>query len=690
MIDEHILGLPFKLFFANATAGVVLTDLKGKILTANPAFLLFVNQRVEEVNGRNILNYITPEKNREVRNMLDGLLIDTHPRYKSKASLSHGHNQPLQVLLEAVPVQDATGRPLCMMFTISKISAEQRGKNMSMRASAPSRYTDEICLQILDEIPQTLLFINHAHHIEQINKHGESAFGYAKQELMNRPVEALFPELTWQEPLLDTVHHAVRPLFAVHALHKNGEKIPVLLNLKTINSGDSSFWVANVQNLSGRKTTVDISAYPAWRDPVTGLCTRIMFQERLQHAVSKAERDGKKLGVLMLDLDQFKEINDSFGYEGGDELLKNIGARIAGFLRKSDTVAHFGGNHYAILLEGLNKAEHAFAVAQKLISVFAAPFSWNERNVYLTPSIGISTFPVDGIDGENLVKNAQSAMHQVKKSGGNAFQFYTQRLNTRVTERIRLDNDLHRALKHGQFVIHYQPLVSAADGRAVCIEALLRWNHPGKGLIPPMSFIPLLEETGLIVQVGDFVLRAACRQIQMLRNNGHSRLRVAVNISARQFSQKDFAANVRKIIQEVSLDPHAVELEITESVLLENTEEVGKMLTSLTALGIRIVLDDFGTGCSSLSYLKHFPIHALKIDRNFVQGLPGERGDVAITNAIITLGTDLGLKVIAEGVETGEQLAYLQERQCHELQGFLFARPMPAEDLNHWLHQRLH
>jgi EAL domain-containing protein (putative c-di-GMP-specific phosphodiesterase class I) len=263
-------------------------------------------------------------------------------------------------------------------------------------------------------------------------------------------------------------------------------------------------------------------------------------------------------------------------------------------------------------------------------------------------------------------------------------------LNTRVTERIRLDNDLHRALKHGQFVIHYQPLVSAADGRVVCIEALLRWNHPGKGLIPPMSFIPLLEETGLIVQVGDFVLRAACRQIQMLRNNGHSRLRVAVNISARQFTQKDFAANVRKIIQEVSLDPHALELEITESVLLENTEEVGKMLTSLTALGIRIVLDDFGTGCSSLSYLKHFPIHALKIDRNFVQGLPGERGDVAITNAIITLGTDLGLKVIAEGVETGEQLAYLQERQCHELQGFLFARPMPAEDLDHWLHQRLH
>jgi diguanylate cyclase (GGDEF)-like protein/PAS domain S-box-containing protein len=690
MIEEHILSLPFKLFFANAAAGAVLTDLSGKILVANPAFMLLVGQRAEEVNGRNILKYIPAEKNRDVHDMLDGLATDTHRRYKSETSLSQSRNQTLLVLLEATPVQDATGRPLCMMFTVSEISAEQRGKDMPTRASATARYTDEICLEILDGIPQTLLSINHARHIEGINKHGESAFGYAKQELMNRPIEVLFPELTWQAPLPDTVHHAVRPLFAVHALHKNGERIPVLLDLKTIQTGDRPFWVGIVQNLSGRKTTGDISAYPAWRDPVTGLCTPILFQERLQHAVSKAERDGKKLGVLMLDLDRFKEINDSLGHEGGDELLKNAGARIAALLRKSDTVSRFEDNHYAILLEGLNKAEHAFAVAQKLISAFAAPFLCEKQDVYLTPSIGIGIFPIDGVDSESLVKNARSALHLVKKGGGNAFQFYTQTLNTRVIERIRLDSDLRRALKHGQFVIYYQPLVNTVDGQVICVEALLRWNHPGKGLIPPLSFIPLLEETGLIVQVGDFVLRAACRQIKMLRNNGHNHLRVAVNISARQFSQKDFAANVGKIIREIGLDPHALELEITESVLLENTEEVGKMLASLAELGIRIALDDFGTGCSSLSYLKHFPIHTLKIDRNFVHGLPHDRDDVAIANAIITLGTELGLKVIAEGVETDEQLAYLRERQCHEVQGFLFARPMPAEELNHWLHQRLH
>ena len=690
MIEEHILSFPFKLFFANVAAGVVLTDLRGKILVANPAFMRLVGQRVEEVSGRNILNFIAPEKNRDVRDMLDGLVADTHRRYKSETSFSHDHGQALRVLLKAASVQDATGRPLCMMFTVSEISTEQRGEDMPTRTSAPSRVTDEKCLQILDGIPQTLLFINQARHIEGINKHCESAFGYAKQELMNRPIEALFPELTWQTPLPDTVHHAVRPLLAIHALHKNGERIPVLLDLKTIHVGDRSFWMGLVQPLSGQTAAEETPAYPAWRDPVTGLYTQILFQERLQHAVTKAERDGKKLGVLILDLDRFKEINDSFGREGGNQLLRDAGVRITAFLRKSDTIARFDGDHYAILLEGLDKAELAFAAAQKLIGAFATPFSWQKQDVYLTPSIGISVFPVDGIDGNSLIKNAQSAMHQAKKGGGNAFQFYTQALNTRAIERIRLDSDLRRALKHGQFVIYYQPLVNTTDGQVICLEALLRWNHPEKGLIPPMSFIPLLEETGLIVQVGDFVLRAACRQIKMLRNNGHSHLRIAVNISARQFSQKDFAANVGKIIQEIGLDPHALELEITESVLLKNTEEVGKILASIAALGIHISLDDFGTGCSSLSYLKHFPIHTLKIDRNFVQGLPHERGDVAITNAIITLGTDLGLKVIAEGVETDKQHAYLRKQQCHELQGFLFARPMPAEDLDHWLHQRLH
>ncbi len=690
MAEERLLSLPFKSFFESAAAGVALTDLRGNILVVNPAFMRLVGRRPEEVSGRNVLNFIAPEKIRDVRDMLDGLAADSLPRYRSEIVLSHSQGHALRVLFGAALVQDPSGTPLCLMFTVSEISVDRPAEDAATRASAPSRYIDKTCLKILDVIPQILLFINQARHIEGINKQGESAFGHARQELVGCPVETLFPDLTWRTPVPDAAHHAVRPLFAVHALHKNGEKIPVLLGFRAVQTGDRTYWLGIVQHLTGHKTAGDANVSTTSRDPVTGLYTRGMFLERFQHAASRAERDGKKLGVLLLDLDRFEEINDSFGHEGGDDLLKKVGGRIATFLRKSDTVARLDGDHFAILLEGLKKSEFALAATQKLLAVFAAPFPRQEQDVYLTPSIGISIFPEDGIDGGGLIRNAQNAMHMAKKSGGNAFQFYTEDMNTRAIERIRLDSELRRALKLGQFAVYYQPLVNAADGRAVCLEALLRWNHSEKGLVPPMSFIPLLEETGLIEQVGDLVLRSACRQIKTLRHNGHGRLRVAVNISARQFLQKDFAAKVEKILKETGADAQALELEITESVLLRNTESVGRILASIVALGVRIALDDFGTGCSSLSYLKHFPIHALKIDRNFVQGLPRQRGDLAITNAIITLATDLGLKVIAEGVETDEQHAYLRERQCHELQGFLFSRPMPAEEIGPWLNKQLH
>lgn len=444
------------------------------------------------------------------------------------------------------------------------------------------------------------------------------------------------------------------------------------------------------QEIPGTRAEDFIASPSVSRNPMTGLFTREMFLEHLKHAVSRAEREVKKVGVLVLELDRFGEINYSFGHEDENEFIKDIGGRLTAFLRKSDAVARLDSDCFAILLEGLGKPEHALAAIKKILDAFTAPFLRQAQDVYLTPSIGVSLFPEDGLEGGGLVKNAQVAMRIAKKEGGNTFQFYTQEINNRAIQRIKLDSELHRALQHEQFVLHYQPLVSATDGRPVCLEALLRWNHPERGLVPPMSFIPLLEENGLIEQAGNLVLRMACQQIKALPLNGLNHLRVAVNISARQFMQKDFAATVEKILGETGANPRALDLEITESVLLRDTDDVGRILSSIVALGVRIALDDFGTGCSSLSYLKHFPIHALKIDRNFVQGLPGQQGDRAITNAIITLAKDLGLKVIAEGVETNEQYAYLREQQCHELQGFLFSRPLPADEVGAWLNKQLH
>jgi diguanylate cyclase (GGDEF)-like protein/PAS domain S-box-containing protein len=572
--EESILSLPFKFFFANTSVGMVLTDLRGKILAANPAFATLVGHRLPEIDGQDFLSFIPAARIKDVRGVLDALVSNTRPRYIGEMPLSHASGRTLTTLLGAALAQDDSGRPLGMTLTLLEFPADHDKNRAPASAAAQS--------------------------VNQTN------------------------------------------------------------------------------------------ALPVWYDSVTGLKNHLLFQEQVRHAITKAEREGKKLGVLVLDLDRFKELNDSLGHLVGNQLLKDTGTRIVSFVRKSDTVARIGGNQFAILLEGLDRAELISSVAQKLTSVFAAPFSWQGEDVYVSASIGISVFPVDGIDSGSLMKNAESAMHQVKKEGGNAFQFYTRELNAKAMARIKMDSELHRALKKTEFVLHYQPVVDISGDQVTCLEALLRWNHPEKGLMPPLSFIPLLEETGFITQVGDWILHTACRQIKALRNNGFSQLRMAVNVSARQFSQKDFALHVGGILQGAGLDPRALELEITESVLIQNSEKSWKILESIAAQGVRIALDDFGTGYSSLSYLKRFPIHTLKIDQNFVQGVPKKRDDVAITNAILALADSLGLKVIAEGVETKEQHAFLRERNCHELQGFLFSRPMPAEELGHWLRNRAH
>ncbi|MHB8743461.1 MAG: EAL domain-containing protein [Sulfuricaulis sp.] len=575
--EKSILGLPFNFFFANTAAGMVLTDFRGKIITANNAFAKLVGLRLSDIDGKDFLDFIPADKsqrNQDVRDTLANIVENTQQRYLTETSLSHSSGQTLSTLFSAALAEDNTGRPLCLMLTLLEMPAA-----------------------------------NYRHHS------------------LTQATASAAPA---HEPDPDT----------------------------------------------------------AWYDAVTGLKNQLFFQEQLRHAIPRAEREAKKLGVLFLDLDRFKELNDSFGQQAGNQLLKDAGARIVNFVRKSDTVARLGGNQFAILLEGLDKAEPISSVAQKLTGVFAAPFLWQGEDVYLSASIGISIFPEDGIDGDRLIKNAESAMHQTKREGGNAFQFYTRELNTKAMQRVTMDRELHRALKHSEFVLYYQPMVDISGGQVTCLEALLRWQHPEKGLLPPLSFIPLLEETGLIIPVGDWILRTACRQIKALQNIGFSQLRMAVNVSARQFSQKDFALNLGSILRETGLNPQSLELEITESVLIQDSDKSWKILEAIAAQGISIALDDFGTGYSSLSYLKRFPIHTLKIDQNFVSGVPKKRDDVAITNAILALAASLGLKVIAEGVETTEQHAFLRDRHCDELQGFLFSRPMPADELGLWMQKR--
>ncbi len=416
-------------------------------------------------------------------------------------------------------------------------------------------------------------------------------------------------------------------------------------------------------------------------DSLTELPNRVLFYDRLTQVVAQAERNQWNAGVLFIDLDRFKAVNDTLGHGIGDELLRQVSARLNATVRSGDTVGRLGGDEFAVILGELHQPQDAGIVAQKIIRSFDEAFTLNGRDMFVTASIGIAAYPPDGLDPDTLIKNADTAMYRAKQLGRNNVQFYTPEMNNRAVERLELEMSLHRALQRDEFLLHYQPKVSTRNGKLVGMEALLRWARPGHGLVSPAEFIPILEETGFIVQVGEWVLRAACAQLKASISGGLRPVPIAVNLSARQLQSAGLVDMVRKIFDESGVDPALIELEITESSLMHNTDEAVVLLTALKNTGLRISIDDFGTGYSSLAYLKRFPVDTLKIDRTFVRDIAVDESDAAIARAIITMAHQLSLKVVAEGVETEEQLAFLVKNGCDEAQGFLFSRPVPADSL---------
>ncbi|HKB83108.1 MAG TPA: EAL domain-containing protein, partial [Burkholderiales bacterium] len=451
-----------------------------------------------------------------------------------------------------------------------------------------------------------------------------------------------------------------------------------------------SIWDENGKPLGQRGTTRDISelkrseariSYLATRDPLTELPNRLLFNDRLEQGIIAARRKRDKLGVLFLDLDRFKNINDSLGHHIGDLLLKEVAARMASCIRKGDTLSRLGGDEFVVTLEGLAHAEDAAQVAMKIITALRRPLSVGGHTLNTSCSIGISIFPNDAEDSPELMKNADTAMYHAKEQGRNNFQFFSPEMNLRAVERHRLETELRLALEQGQFVLHYQPQADIRDGRLVGMEALIRWQHPQRGLVPPTSFIPVAEESGLIELIGRWALRTACEQIQRWQTTGLPIVKIAVNISARQFNEpKDFADDVTRLLNTVGLDPRYLELEMTESMLLKNVDENIAVLRKLGKLGTSLAVDDFGTGYSSLAYLKQLPIDTLKIDRTFVRDIESDADDAAIIKAIIAMAHSLDLRVTAEGVETKGQLAALRKLRCDHYQGFLLARPIPADE----------
>lgn len=438
-----------------------------------------------------------------------------------------------------------------------------------------------------------------------------------------------------------------------------------------------------------RKNAENRLEFLAHFDSLTGLPNRTLFRDRLAHGISRAERLNQSLALMFLDLDRFKTINDTLGHEMGDNLLKSVAKRLRNCIRGEDTVARLGGDEFIMILEQIATPEDAGKAAQKILDSFAPPFNLGGMEIFVTASIGISIYPEDCFDIEGLLRDADTALYGAKDAGRNTFKYYTAEMNKRSLESLNMENNLRHALERREFILYYQPKISLLTGNLIGAEALIRWRHPQRGIVPPAEFISLLEDTGMINEVGRWALQSACTQNKAWMDGGMPPFRIAVNISARQFLHNDLTKHVAEALEKSGLSPDQLELELTESLLMQEPEHADQLLRGIRALGVvRIHLDDFGTGYSSLSYLKRFPIDSVKIDASFVRDIPTDKEDDAIVLAVIAMAHSLGLKVIAEGVENEGQLEFLRLHECDVVQGYLVSPPLPADQFAEWARSR--
>lgn len=544
--------------------------------------------------------------------------------------------------------------------------------------------------KVFESSNEAIMVTDAQNQILSVNKTFERITGYSEKEVLGRnpsmlgsgqSTRSFFRNLwatldetgTWQGEMPNR--------------RKNGEFYPAWFSISQVrdSQGKPENHIAIFSDITNRKQQEAQIEYLAYHDALTGLPNRRLLSDRLAMAISQSDREDNTLALLFIDLDRFKNINDSLGHHMGDELLRQVGTRLVASVRAGDTVSRLGGDEFVVLCPGCGSAKDVSSMCEMLIRKMSAPYQVESQELHITPSIGIALFPDDGEDVNTLIKNADAAMYQAKDSGRSTFQFYMRDLNEKTLERLQLETRLRKAIDSGEFVLYYQPKIDAQTRLFKGVEALIRWQDPLHGLIPPVKFIPLAEETGLIQQIGDWVLQESCQQIRRWQEQGLGEIQVAVNVSGRQFRLLDLAEKIPDILKGCGVSASLIELELTESMLMKNSEKSVHMLKSLKKLGFSVAVDDFGTGFSSLNYLRHFPVDILKIDQSFVREMMDDPATLAIVESIIALANALGMKTVAEGVETAQQRAMLQAKGCHILQGYLISRPMPAGDLPAWI-----
>ena len=546
---------------------------------------------------------------------------------------------------------------------------------------------DAALRRLVDTNLVAVLFIDLAGKILNADESFLNMLGYTSGNLPRHLHDLTPPEhhRLDQEAFEKLMAFGVCAPFEKEFLKRDGTQVPVLFGAAMHDEEIACF----VVDLSQNKQTQEKLNHLAYHDALTDLPNQVLFKDRLKQAIALSHRTDQMQAVLLLNVDRFKTINDSLGYTAGDRLLQSVAERLTSCVRESDTVARFGGDEFAILLTQIPRTQDAANVARAIKQTLDQAFIFEDQEIFVSSSIGISLYPQDGRDTAGLLKTAGAALDRAKGQGGNNFQFYTAGGTTRALKQLVLESNLRPGLERSEFFVNYQPQVDVRGFHLVGMEALVRWQHPSLGLLYPSEFVSLAEESGLIISLGDFVMRKACAQNKAWQDAGLTPMRLSVNFSARQFQQPTFITDVAQILKDTNLDPRWLELELTESSIMKDPEEAIEKLHELKLMGIKVAIDDFGTGYSSLNYLKRFPIDTLKIDKTFVADVCKDPHDTAIVRAIINLGHALDLTVIAEGVETKEQLQYLSALECDVVQGFLFSKALSAQAFEELLVEQL-
>lgn len=585
------------------------------------------------------------------------------------AKTAQGFDQDDHILLQVTALHTSLALGMLRAFS----AEDERGEGLQLAAA------------VFDNSLEGILITDAHGAIQAANAAVTQVSGYGTEELIGKNPSIFHSgchDEAFYAAMWDSIRSTGQWKGEIWNRRKDGELYPEWLSISTIRDeqGQVKNYIGIFIDITKQKEAETRLNYLAYHDRLTGLPNRDLFNDRLLLASAQAKRNHSTLAVLFIDLDHFKHVNDTFGHAKGDELLQQAAQRMAGCLRAEDTLARLGGDEFTVMMQHFNTENDVELVARKIIAAMKPPFLLGEHEMYISASIGISLYPDHGDNPTVLLKNADIAMYCAKKSGRDDLQFFRPGMGGSSTMRMEMERNLHRALEQKEFRLFYQPQIDLFSGRMLGVEALLRWQQPDIGMIAPQQFIPLAEETGLIIPLGEWVLRTACTQCKAWQQAGMEAIRVAVNLSAKQFRQANFSEMVADILSDTGLAPDCLELELTESIAMHHAEETVAMLRRLKDLGVQISIDDFGTGYSSLSQLKRFTIDRLKIGQTFVAGIAEDPCDAAIVVAIIAMAHSLGLNAIAEGVEMEDQLNFLKMHGCNEVQGFLLGRPMPAEE----------